>query len=66
MFVGLPSMKLTTLSKAAPEVELVAVLLDVADVRRADRVLEAQQRVALQDRLALEHVDRGHARAGRG
>src|ERR1043165_7742850 len=38
------------------EVELVAVLLDVADVRRADGVLEAQQQVALEDRLALEYV----------
>ena len=45
------------------EVELVAVLLDVADVRRADRVLEAQQQMALQDRLGLEDVDRGHSRS---
>src|SRR5690606_16612265 len=39
------------------EVLLVAVELDVADVRRAHCVLQPQQRVALQDRLALEHVD---------
>ena len=48
MLVGLPLMKLTTLSKACAEVQLVAVLLDVADVRRADAVLQPQQRVALQ------------------
>src|SRR5205085_442863 len=40
------------------EVELVAVLLDIADVRRANRILQTQQRRALQDRLALEDVDR--------
>ncbi|MCY1223560.1 hypothetical protein D9M72_356900 [compost metagenome] len=32
-------------------------------MRRADAVFHAQQRVALQDRLGLEHVDRGHAGA---
>src|SRR5664280_1615495 len=47
------------------EVELVAVLLDVADVRRADRVLETQQQRALQDRLALAHVDCRHPGAAR-
>ena len=61
MFVGWPLTKLTTLSNAAREVHLVAVQLDVADVRRAHRVLEPQQRVALQHRLGLEHVDRRHA-----
>jgi hypothetical protein len=48
------------------EVQLVAVLLHVADVRRADGVFQAQQRVALQDGLALEHIHRRHARAGCG
>src|SRR5690606_37074973 len=43
------------------EVQLVAFLFDVADVRGADAVFQPQQRVALQDGFALEDVDRGQA-----
>ena len=45
------------------EIQLVVVVLDIADVRRADAVFHSQQRVALQDGLGLEHIHGGHARA---
>src|SRR2546430_10977084 len=46
------------------EVQLVLVARDVADVRRAHHVVEREQRIArVGERLAVVHVDRGHARA---
>ncbi len=48
--------------ECAAEVELVALVLDIADVRRADGIFHAQQAVALEDRFALEYVDRDHPR----
>ena len=53
-------------SKMSVNWNLVFVAGDVADVRRADHVVQRQQGiVGVAQRLLLEHVDRRHARAAR-
>ena len=45
------------------KIKLIAVLLDIANVGRANAVLQPQQGMALKDGFALEYIDSGHAGA---
>src|SRR5674476_1550200 len=47
--------------KGGAKVQLIIVLLDVADVRSTNAILQPQQRVALQNGFGLEDVDCRHA-----
>lgn len=56
MSVGVLRIKLITLSNAAPKYVSVAVLLDVADMLRANTVFQPKPNGALQNRFSLKNI----------